>query len=220
MPQIFRPSADTWLRLAAATMALLLSGGLASAGGFAGSTYVNQVGWIEEQPVPFSHKHHVGDAGIDCRYCHASVEQSARAGLPSTHVCMTCHSQIWTGAEVLAPVRASYANDRPIAWMRVSQLPDFVYFNHSIHVKRGVPCVECHGRIDTMPLTYRAEPFQMQWCLDCHRDPAPRLHPVGEVTMMPPPPRTDAAARRYGEQLIRAHQIDLGRLVNCETCHR
>ncbi len=220
MPQIFRPSADTWLRLAAATLALLLGGGLASAGGFAGSTYANQVGWVEDQPVPFSHKHHVGDAGIDCRYCHTNVEQGARAGLPSTHVCMTCHSQIWTGAEVLAPVRASYANDEPIAWMRVSQLPDFVYFNHSIHVQRGVPCVECHGRIDTMPLTYRAEPFQMQWCLDCHRDPAPHLRPIGEVTMMPPPPRADAQARRYGEQLIRAHQIDLGRLVNCETCHR
>ena len=220
MPQIFSPSADTWLRLCVLAVALLSGGALMAAGGYAGSTYSDQVGWTQDQPVPFSHKHHVGDDGIDCRYCHTTVETSARAGLPPTHVCMTCHSQIWTGAQVLAPVRQSFATGRPIPWMRVAQVPDFVFFNHSIHVKRGVACVECHGRIDKMALTYRAKPFQMQWCLDCHRDPAPHLRPAGEVTMMPPPARPDAAARLYGDAVIRAHHIDLARLSNCETCHR
>ena len=220
MPQVFRPSADTWLRLILLLAAITLTGAVAAAAGYANSTYQNQVGWVQDQPVPFSHKHHVGDDGIDCRYCHFSVEQSARATLPPTKVCMTCHSQLWTGAEALAPVRQSFATGRPIPWMRVAQVPDFVFFNHSIHVKRGVACVECHGRIDQMPLTYRAKPFEMQWCLDCHRDPAPHLRPAAEVTMMPPPNRSGAAARLYGNALIRAHHIDLARLSNCETCHR
>ena len=218
--QIFRASADTFARLVLLAAVLLFAGSLLLAGGYASSTYASQVGWTIDQPVPFSHKHHVGDDGLDCRYCHSSVEQSARAGLPPTHVCMTCHSQIWTGAKVLEPVRQSFATGQPIAWMRVAQLPDFVFFNHSIHIKRGVPCAECHGRIDTMPMTYQAKPFQMQWCLECHRDPAPHLRPAAEVTMMPPPQRSRAAARRYGEQVIRMHHIDVARLSNCVTCHR
>ena len=220
MAQVFRPSADTWLRIAVLLVVLLIGSGMLAGSGFAGSTYRTQVGWVEDQPVPFSHRHHVADDGIDCRYCHATVETSPHAGLPATQVCMTCHSQLWTSAPVLAPVRQSFATGRPIRWMRVAQLPDFVFFDHAIHVARGVACVECHGRIDTMPLTWRAKPFQMQWCLACHRDPAPHLRPANEETMMPPPQRSDAAARRFGEAAISAHRIDLARLSNCETCHR
>lgn len=218
--QVFKPSADTWLRLAVLSVVAMIGGGVAVAGGYAGSTVQTQVGWTVDQPVPFSHKHHVGDDGLDCRYCHYDVEAGEHAGLPPTQVCMTCHSQLWTGAAVLAPVRQSYAQGKPLHWMRVAQLPDFVFFNHAIHIKRGVACVECHGRVDTMPLTWRDKPFQMQWCLDCHRDPAPRLRPAGEVTMMPPPPRSEREARRFGEGVLRAGHVDLARLVNCETCHR
>jgi hypothetical protein len=218
--QVFTPRADTLLRFTALLAALILAGLVAAGAGFAASTYASQVGWPQDQPVPFSHKHHVSDDGLDCRFCHTSVEQGPRAGLPSTQVCMTCHSQIWTGAEVLTPVRDSFASGRPLRWMRVAQVPDYVFFDHSIHVKRGVACIECHGRIDTMPLTWRAKPFQMQWCLDCHRDPAPRLRPASDVTMMPPPERPEAAARRFGERVLRSAHVDVPRLSNCETCHR
>lgn len=188
--------------------------------GYVNSGYATQVGWFRDQQVPFSHKHHAGDLGIDCRYCHSSVETSADAGLPSTHVCMTCHSQIWTGAPMLAPVRESFATGEPLRWHRVAQLPDYVYFNHSIHVQRGVACVECHGRVDQMPLTYRAEPFQMQFCLDCHRDPAPHLRPVDQVTRMDWSDWSKEQAERFGPVAMLHYRIDAARLDNCETCHR
>ncbi len=156
MAQIFKPSADTFARLAMVAavlgfVAIILVGPLA-----ARSSYQSEVGWIVREPVPFSHKHHVAGLGIDCRFCHATVETSAHSGFPSTNVCMTCHSQIWTGSPMLAPVRRSLAENTPLVWNRVSKLPDFVFFNHSIHVDRGVACVECHRRIDTMPLLARA----------------------------------------------------------------
>ena len=137
------------------------------------------------QPVPFSHRHHAGELGIDCRYCHTSVAEGPRAGLPPTHTCMTCHSQIWTGAPMLAPVRASLAA-RHIAATGIASrvLPDYVFFRHDIHIAKGVGCVECHGRVDTMALTYRAKPLTMQFCLDCHRDPAPHLRPLDQITNM------------------------------------
>jgi hypothetical protein len=182
--------------------------------------YLSAVGWVFDQPVPFSHKHHVGDDGIDCRYCHTGVETSSDAGIPPTHTCMTCHSQLWTHAAMLAPVRRSMMFDAPIRWQRVSQLPDYVFFNHSIHISRGVGCVECHGRIDQMALTWRAKPFEMKFCLDCHRDPASRLRPQKWITRMEPLPWTDEQARRFGERQIARYHIDTARLVNCETCHR
>ncbi len=153
------------------------------------------------QPIPFSHKHHVGDVGIDCRYCHTSVETSAFAGLPSTTICLTCHSQLFAKAAVLEPLRRSVATGQPIAWNRVHTLPDFVYFNHGIHVAKGVACGECHGRVDQMPLTWRTAPLEMEWCLDCHRDPAPHLHPKSEVFAMasragPTGPRRHSSSRR------------------------
>lgn len=187
---------------------------------YASSSYVTGVGMVQAQPVPFSHQHHVQDVGIDCRYCHTGAETGPNAGLPTTHTCMTCHSQLWTGAEALAPVRASQASGRPIAWQRVSKLPDYAYFDHSIHVSRGVGCSECHGRMDTMPLAWRAYPFQMQFCLDCHRDPAPHLRPPALVTRMAPLGWSDRQQRRYGEQAMARHRIDPKKLDDCGICHR
>lgn len=222
MPQIFTASADTRLRAALLLFVLL---GLASVlliGGYMDSSYATLVGWVRNQPVPFSHEHHVGGLGIDCRYCHSSVEMSARAGLPATHICMSCHSQIWTGAQMLAPVRQSLASGNPLEWQRVARVPNYVYFNHSIHVARGVPCVTCHGRVDKMPLMMRAQPFQMQWCLDCHRNPAPHLRPPEQVTRMDWSDWDKAPEkhRQYGELMMTAYGIQPSKLINCNICHR
>lgn len=218
--QIFSPSADTWLRAGLLGAALAVLAAALIAAGYVDSGYATQVGWFRDQTVPFSHKHHAGELGIDCRYCHASVETSANAGLPPTRTCMTCHSQVWTGAPMLAPVRQSLATGKPLRWHRVAQLPDYVYFDHSIHVQRGVACVECHGRVDRMPLTYRAKAFQMQFCLDCHRDPAPHLRPVDQVTRMDWRGWTQARAERFGGAAMLRYHIDPARLDNCGICHR
>jgi hypothetical protein len=197
-------------------MAML--GAVLIAGGIVRSNYVTGVGIAPEQPVPFSHQHHVGGLGIDCRYCHTAVEGAANAGFPPTHTCMTCHSQIWTGAPMLAPVRESLASDKSIRWQRVAALPDFVYFDHHIHVAKGVGCVTCHGRVDKMPLLARAEPFQMRWCLDCHRDPAPNLRPSERIFDMDWTPSGDR--RATGERLMAANHVNAAHLTDCYTCHR
>ena len=220
LAQVFPPAADTFLRFAVVGIALLLLGLALGGWEFAESTYVTQEGWVEAQPVPFSHRHHVSDDGMDCRYCHTSVEEGPHAGLPPTHTCMTCHSQIWTGADPLAPVRQSQQTGEPIRWRRVAQLPDYVYFDHSIHIDRGVGCVECHGRVDQMPLTWRAKPFQMEFCLDCHRDPEARLRPPQLVTRMEPLGWSEAQARAFGRRVMAEHAIDPGLLDNCGICHR
>jgi Cytochrome c7 and related cytochrome c len=220
LPQIFTPSSDVRLRLALVLLVVVVAGGFLIGGGYVRSSYITHVGWVVDQPVPFSHQHHVGGLGIDCRYCHAAVETSQHAGLPATEVCMTCHSQLWTGAEMLAPVRASLATGIPLRWERVAHLPDYVYFNHSIHIDRGVPCVECHGRVDQMPLMKRAEPFAMGWCLDCHRDPAPHLRPPDQVTRMDWSGWSPAHAAEYGAEAAARHHIDPSRLDDCSICHR
>ena len=145
------------------------------------SPYYTNVNVTREQPVPFSHKHHAGELGIDCRYCHTSVEKSSFAGVPPTQTCMTCHSQIWTNAPMLEPVRASYRDNKSISWIRVNALPNYVYFNHSIHVAKGVGCTTCHGPVAEMPLMYKANTLYMGWCLDCHRQPEKYLRPKSEV---------------------------------------
>ena len=220
MAQIFRPSADTWLRLVVLVVALLAVGGTLAAAGYADSAYQTRVGWVRSQPVPFSHAHHVGGLGIDCRYCHLTVETSAQAGLPPTHVCMTCHSQEWTRAPVLAPVRASWATGRPLQWNRVAKLPDYVYFNHAIHVARGVGCVTCHGRVDEMPLMARARPFEMRFCTNCHRNPLPQLRPASRVTDPGPVGWTVDEQRRFAQAQARRFHLDGQRLVQCDICHR
>jgi ferredoxin len=217
MTAIFGPKANliTKLVLCAGGAGLLT---LAGAGWiFPSINYYTRVDFVQPQPVPFSHQHHVGGLGLDCRYCHTSVEVSANAGLPPTHTCMTCHSQIWTNADLLAPVRQSLAKDEPIRWNRVYDLPDYVFFNHSIHVAKGVACTTCHGQIDRMPLTWKASSLSMSWCLDCHRDPAPNLRPREEVFNMDWKPSPDTPT---GEQLLAAYNIHPATLSDCSVCHR
>jgi hypothetical protein len=171
------------------------------------------------QPVPFSHRHHVGDDGIDCRYCHATVETAAAAGIPALETCMTCHSQLFTDQPALAPLVRAFAGGAALAWNRVHDLPDFVYFDHSIHVAKGVGCSECHGRIDTMPLVHRHASLDMQWCLDCHRDPAPHLRPRDEVFDMHWQAPRDR--RALGTRLLAAYGVLGAReLTQCSVCHR
>jgi hypothetical protein len=174
---------------------------------------------VREQPVQFSHKHHVSEDGIDCRYCHTGVETSPFAGLPPTETCMNCHRQIWAESPMLEPVRQSQRSGKPIRWTRVHDLPDFVYFDHSIHVRKGVGCSTCHGRIDLMPLTWQAAPLQMQWCLDCHRAPEHHLRPRDQIFNMAWQPLRDQL--EIGRRLRRAYGIPSQELlVSCSTCHR
>lgn len=218
MAQIFRPGANG---LARAVLFLSVFGlGLLALIVYASlrSDYVTGVGAAPPQPVPFSHRHHVGGLGIDCRYCHTGVETSAFAGLPATEVCMTCHSQLWTNADLLAPVRDSLQTQRPLRWTRVNDLADFVFFNHSIHVQRGVACVTCHGPVERMALTYRAQAFHMKFCLDCHRNPQPHLRPYPAVFDGEWQAPTDRAL--LGAQLAAAHVLRPQRLTDCYLCHR
>lgn len=180
------------------------------------SPWYTDVHVAQEQPVPFSHKHHAGELGIDCRYCHTSVEQSSFAGLPPTETCMTCHSRIWTNASMLEPVRASYRDGKSLAWARVNALPGFVYFDHSIHVNKGIGCTTCHGPIADMPLTYREGTLLMSWCLDCHRQPEKYVRPKSEVfnPFYEPP----ANQIELGRRLVKEYKIQS--LQNCSTCHR
>jgi len=182
------------------------------------SPYVTSQSITQEQPVPFSHAHHVGGLGIDCRYCHDSVEQARFAGLPPTETCMTCHSQIWTNAAMLAPVRASLAKSQPIHWRRVHVLPDYVYFDHSIHVAKGVGCSTCHGRVDQMPLMRQAEPLTMGWCLTCHRHPEKSLRPQASIFDMAWTPPKDQLEQ--GHKLLREYHIETEHLTDCSRCHR
>src|SRR5262249_5498859 len=186
---------------------------------FVRSSYGTDAGVVRVQPVPFSHEHHVGVLGIDCRYCHTTVEQSSYAGMPPTKTCMNCHSQIWIGSEVLGPVRESYQSGRSLHWKRVYNVPGFVYFDHSIHVQKGVGCSSCHGRIDEMPFTYQVPSLLMEWCLDCHRNPDKHLRPRKAVfdTIWEAPP--DQLGR--GRALKREFEVrDAQSLTSCSVCHR
>jgi hypothetical protein len=216
MAQIFPKSANAFAK-ASIFAVLFLSG----AGGYglwrlAHSGYVTRQGIVLEQPVPFSHDHHVAQIGIDCRYCHTAVETSPSAGIPPTQTCMNCHNVLWTNAEILEPIRASFRDNKPIEWNRVNDLPDFVYFNHSIHVAKGVACTTCHGPVDKMPLMYQGESLTMSWCLDCHRDPVKNLRPREEVTNVFWQPPADLAA----QQAVWARAHNVQSKTNCSTCHR
>jgi len=183
------------------------------------SPYTTYVNVPFDQPVPFSHQQHVAGLGIDCRYCHTSVETSSFAGMPATETCMTCHSQLWTEAPLLAPVRASLTTNTSLKWTRVYDLPDFAYFDHGIHVTKGVGCSTCHGRVDQMPITWKTQTLYMKWCLECHRAPEKYLRPQNEIYNMVWHPGKDQTA--LGRQLIAQDHIDTsGRLTNCSTCHR
>jgi hypothetical protein len=216
MPQIFHRSANTLSKLSLAGLLMVVAGLILFAMIIGRSSYVTRAQEFVEQPVQFSHRHHVLDDGIDCRYCHTSVETSAFAGIPPTKTCMNCHSQIWATAPILEPVRASFRDDRPIRWIRVHDLPDFVYFNHSVHVKKGVGCETCHGRIDQMPLTLQQNTLQMEWCLDCHRNPQNYVRPRSAVFTMGYEPTEPQAV--IGARLVEEYGI-VGSTA-CSTCHR
>ncbi|MFO0966208.1 MAG: cytochrome c3 family protein [Gemmataceae bacterium] len=180
------------------------------------SDYVTGVGNAPEQPVPFSHRHHVSGLGIDCRYCHTSVEDSSFAGVPATRICMNCHSQIWINSPLLEPVRDSYRTGKSIAWTRIHNLAGFAYFDHSIHVKKGVGCATCHGRIDLMPLTYQHASLYMEWCLECHRNPERYVRPRDKVFDMAWQPEGDQL--EMGRKLVKEYKIE--RRTSCSVCHR
>ena len=232
MPQIFHRSFNTVSRLS--IVVVLIAAGIAffAAEQLQRSGFVSLQGVHRQQPVPFSHVRHVAGNGIDCRYCHTSVETSSFAGIPPTKTCMNCHAQIWTNAPMLEPIRESFRSGRPIEWNRVNQLPDFVYFDHSIHINKGVGCASCHGQVDRMPLMYAEGSLQMEWCLDCHRAPEKNLRPREEVFNMRYEPPTGLHplkldGKEFKDQLTlgaylvnKYHVRSVFDITSCNTCHR
>jgi Cytochrome c7 and related cytochrome c len=219
MSQLFHRHANIYSRLSILAVLLFLGflGWVVATLHWSGYNTGQEV--VINQPIQFSHAHHVGGMGLDCRYCHTSVEESAFANIPPTKTCMNCHSQIWTTAPILEPVRASFRDNTPLEWTRVHDLPDFVYFNHSIHVAKGVGCATCHGRVDTMPLMYQQANLMMSWCLDCHRNPAKFVRPRDQVYNMAWTPPADDPG--LGERLVKEYKIgSVEQLTSCSTCHR
>src|SRR5436853_3388512 len=213
MAQIFHRSTNTFSRATIFGAVFFIGFVLWLIGGIVRSPYFTNQGIEREQPVPFSHQHHVGGLGIDCRYCHTSVESSSFAGIPATEICMTCHSQVWKDAPVLQPVRESWQTGRPLKWIRVHDLPDYVYFDHGIHLNKGVGCATCHGQVNEMPLTWKTRDLQMRWCLDCHRQPERFLRPANTVVDMhyvPPPNQAT-----LGERLVRQNNVHTAGLTDC-----
>ena len=220
MPNYFPPNSNsfvTWLAWGGGIFALLLIVGLP----FYARMNNNRVGVPVEQPVDFQHNLHVTQVGLDCRYCHTTVETSNTASVPPTETCMTCHSQLRVDTPQLQAVVASWESGAPIAWNRVHDMPDYVFFNHSAHVNNGVGCSSCHGRVDQMAGMWKNEPMTMGWCLECHRSPEEQLRPRSEVFNMsytfPASPETQLA---IGTELVAAYHIDTDRLIQCSTCHR
>jgi len=185
------------------------------------SSWATKQNEFVDQPLQFSHLHHVGGVGLDCRYCHTSVEKSSFAGIPPTKTCMNCHSQIWANAPILEPVRASFRTDTPLNWNRVYDLPNFVYFNHQIHIKQGVGCNVCHGAVDKMPLMYQATSLLMEFCLDCHRAPEKYIRPRSEVFNMNYQVPADTTQLELGRKLKAEYKIGTAtHMTNCSVCHR
>src|SRR5437763_5105799 len=218
MPQIFHPSTNTIAKLSIVAVVLGVPAIGVASYAFNLSYGIN-LNVPLDQPVQFSHKHHVGDDGIDCRYCHTSVAISAVARIPPTKSCMNCHSVLFSNAGYLDPVRESYRTDTSIEWVKVHRLADFVYFNHSIHVNKVVGCTTCHGPIDQMPLVFQASTLLMQWCVDCHRNPAPNLRPMDKVFAMDWKPGADQ--EELGQKFMEERKIrTAAELTSCSTCHR
>ncbi len=232
MAQIFHRSANTLARLSIIAVVVIVSVVLWAGLEIQRSPYATWQNMAQAQPVPFSHQHHNAGDGIDCRYCHTSVDKSSFAGIPPTKTCMNCHAQIWTNAAYLEPVRESFRSGRSLEWTRVNQLPDFVYFNHSIHVNKGVGCNTCHGPIDKMPLTYQYASLQMEFCLECHRAPEKYLRPreqvfnmryeepsMGEPVVVNGTAYSDQEA--LGNALKEQYKVrSVSDITSCNTCHR
>jgi len=216
MAQIFHRSANTIARVSLFGAVFLVAALLVVLTQVSRSPWVTQAHAAREQPIQFSHERHVGSNGTDCRYCHTSVEESSFAGIPSTKTCLNCHSEIFANNPLLQPVRDSFENGRAIEWTRVHDLPDFVFFDHSIHVNKCFGCTTCHGQVDRMPLMSQAQSLQMEWCLDCHRNPERYVRPrsaVLAVDYQPPPNQAELGAR-----LVAEYQIQ--KLTSCSTCHQ
>jgi Cytochrome c7 and related cytochrome c len=216
MPALFSRSSNRTIRLTLAAAAAALVGIPLALMAWVRTPAITGQRSAPAQPIPFDHRIHVTGLQIDCRYCHSTAERSAPAGVPATTVCVPCHSQVWRDGPVFAPVRHSLATGRPIPWQRVNSLPDFVFFNHAIHVRKGVGCETCHGRVDRMARVEQAAPLTMSWCLDCHRGPERYLRPVEQVTTMGWQPPGGQAA--LGRELVRRYHVS--RLTNCSACHR
>ncbi len=217
MGQIFRPNANLLARLSIFGGILLVVELILILSVYFRSNYWRQVNIAIEQPVPFSHELHAGQMGIDCRYCHTSVAQSSYANIPPTETCMSCHSQVAVNSPKLEPVRASWSSNQPIPWVKVHHLPEFVYFNHSIHINKGVGCSTCHGRVDQMAVVWKEQALYMGWCLDCHRAPEKYIRPREEVYNMNYVPPADQLAQ--GQRLVQEYQIRKDQLTNCAVCH-
>ena len=216
MPQIFSPAANTWLKASIVGGALLVSTVIGTILYLGSTSYVTRQHQIRPQPVPFSHRHHVNQLGIDCRYCHTSVEISEEAIIPPTETCMNCHSIVDNGSEDLNKLIDSWHNKEPIEWVRVHMLPDYAFFNHSVHVNAGVGCASCHGRVDHMEKVMQVEPLSMSWCLDCHRNPENHLRPLDQVTnmdWMPSDHHSELAKIYINERNISPPE-------DCTACHR
>lgn len=234
--QIFHPSWNTLSRLSIFGAAFFAVGVLMLTYFLIRSPYQTMQDVVREQPVQFSHEHHVSGLGIDCRYCHTTVEYASSAGMPPTYTCMSCHSQIWPDSPLLEPVRMSLANDKPLQWNRVHDLPDYAYFHHGIHIQKGIGCAECHGRVDKMPLAWKDQPLTMEWCLDCHRHPENHIRPKEKVFQMdwsaekdekdeddkgkPFNQQRPANQQKLGRMLVEKYKVPVGRLDNCSVCHR
>jgi formamidopyrimidine-DNA glycosylase len=217
MPQVFHRSANSISRVSIFVILFGVAALIAAAYGLDRGDYNTDVHVAKDQPIPFSHKHHVTDDGIDCRYCHTSVETAPYAGIPATEICMSCHSQIWSNATMLEPLRESFRTGQSIAWTRVHDLPEFVYFNHSIHLKKGIGCASCHGRVDKMPLMMKVNTLNMNWCIECHRNPEKYIRPREEVFNMAYEAPSDQLTR-LGPELVKEYHVQ--KLEDCYTCHR
>lgn len=244
MANIFRPVANIGAKITLICGAILPLGTILTMSQFTRSPYVTKVNIPYEQPVPFSHEHHVTELGIDCRYCHSTVEKSAFVSYPPTHTCMSCHSQVWTNSPLLEPVRESYTKNVPLKWTVLNKVPDFVYFNHSIHINRGVSCNNCHGPIQAMQIVYKGQAFQMRWCLDCHRNPENYVGPQENVWKLyqdiqrgqqanGEPLTAEEESLKNGKQYerndeekakgrewVKKYHIKTEQLTDCSVCHR
>jgi hypothetical protein len=216
MSQLFHRSANTISRVSIYGAAFAAVSSLMVVVTLARSPYETNVGYPVQQPIQFSHRHHVGDEGLDCRYCHVTVEESPFAGYPSTAICMNCHVQIWADSPELEPVRESFRLEQPIVWQKVNDLPDFTYFDHATHVRNGFGCETCHGRVDQMPLVWKAQTLQMEWCLECHRAPERYIRPREAVFRMGWQPSEPQSA--LGPRLVALYGVE--RKTSCSTCHR
>ncbi|MHC4956869.1 MAG: cytochrome c3 family protein [Planctomycetota bacterium] len=216
MAQIFHPSFNTISRVSILGAVFIVGLMLVAFAALTRSSYATQQGVPVEQPVAFSHKHHVSGLGIDCRFCHTTVETGAFAGIPPTKTCMSCHSQVWPDAPILEPVRESYRTNKSLEWIRVHDLPDFAYFDHSIHLTKGIGCTTCHGPIGEMNLTWLANPLHMEWCLDCHRDPAKYIRPRERVF----DPDWDPKSLTREERDALVAEYKAGSATSCSVCHR